>query len=254
MKSLSALDIYRRMFAAPGDGLAAYWYFGTMSVQVEDYPMIPVITAETIMVYKTTTLSPDSFTLDWWEIGVMRDPVTGEIAESWTNPITGAVIPSPRKFEEGPATFTVTAAGDGLKMELVQAHAKVIGVDVEIRERDGRIFLNQIEQKYRGFPRPDGTFPEPGELGSVKARTQLSVWASREELETSAYPFSSGAYEFELDLPPWMGFGDRQGTCITRGIMRKADMNAVTNPIAWSRLEQEFPERFDNGEVRPAWF
>ena len=254
MPALSPLDIYRRMFALPGDGLAAYWYFGTMSVQVEDFPVIPVITAETVMVYKTTTLNADAFTMDWWEIGVMRDPVTGEIAASWTNPITGEVIAAPRKFEEGPATFTVTAAGDGLKMELVQAHAKVIGVEVEISEREDRVFLKQTEHKYRGFPRQDGSFPEPGEPGSVKARTQLSTWASRKELETSAYPFSSGSYEFELDLPPWMGFGDMKGTCITRGVMRKAEMNAIINPIAWRRLEQEFPERFENGEVRPAWF
>jgi len=255
MSKLTALQIYRRMFGTPNDGLAAYWYFGTMSVQVEAFPVIPVITAETIMVYKTTTLSEDSFRMDWWEIGYMRDPVTGEVAETWTNPITGKTIPAPRKFEEGPATFTITADGpERLTIGLVQAHAHVLGVDVTISEAQGQVFLNQVERKIRGFPKQDGSFPEPGEPGAVEARTQLSVWADRQALETEAYPFSSGSYEFELSLPGWMGFGELQGTCLTRGIMRKAPMHERTNPIAWDRLKALFPERFDGEAVKPAWF
>ena len=250
---MNAVDTYRRMFATPTDGLAAYWYFGTMFVQVEDLPELPVITAETLMVYKTSTPEPDTLVMDWWEIGVMRDPVTGEIAEHWVNPITGATIPTPRKFEEGPAGFVVRPQGDGLKIELVQAHAKVIGVETTITESDGRVFLDQVERKYRGFPRPDGTFPEPGEPGSFEARTQLSIWADRAELESSAYPFSSGSYSFSLGLPPWMGFGDRAGACITRGIMRKAPMNDPLNGIAWARLKAEYPGRFDGDAVAPAW-
>lgn len=253
MSELSPLQIYRRMFGTPEDGLAAYWYLGTMSVQVEDLPTIPVVAAETVMVYRTRTLSDTVFKMDWWEIGVMRDPVTGEIPVAWTNPITGAVIPAPRKFEEGPAGFTVTADGDRLHVELVQAHAKILGVEVEMTKADGRVFLKQVETKYRGFPRPDGSFPEPGEVGSVRARTQLSIWADLDELSTSPYPFSSGAYDFELDLPPWMGFGDRKGVCLTRGVMRKADMNDPINPIAWARLKEEFPDRFEGDELRPVW-
>ena len=253
MSDLSPLQIYRRLFGTPEDGLAAYWYLGTMSVQVEDLPVIPVISAETVMVYRTRTLSETSFKMDWWEIGVMRDPVTGEIPRDWTNPITGEVIPAPKKFEEGPAGFTVTATDAGLRVELVQAHAKILGVDVEITQTDGRVLLKQVERKFRGFPRPDGSFPEPGEVGSVRARTQLSVWGDMSELATSAYPFSSGAYDFELDLPPWMNFGDRKGVCLTRGIMRKAAMNDPINPIAWARLKAEFPDRFDGDALQPVW-
>jgi hypothetical protein len=253
MTALSPLQIYQRMFAAPGDGLAAYWYFGTMSVQVEDLPMLPVITAETLMVYKTRSVSETELIMDWWEIGVMRDPVTGEIAETWVNPITGAIIPTPRKFEEGPAGFTVRQVGEKLEIELVQAHAKIIGVATTITERDGRLFLNQVERKHRGFPRPDGSFPEPGEPGSFEARTQLSIWGDKAEVETSDYAFTSGCYDFELGLPPWMGFGERTGTCLTRGIMRKAPMNRQLNPIAWARLKAEYPERFEGDDVRPVW-
>jgi hypothetical protein len=254
MTSLSPLQIHRRMFGTPGDGMAAYWYLGMMSVVVEDGPPIPVIQAETVMVYKATTLSDDAYTLQWWEIGVMRDPVTGEIARDWTNPITGAVLPTSRKFEEGPATFTITAAGEGLKIDLIQAHAKVIGVDVTIRTENGRVFLEQIERKFRGLPRPDGSFPEPGEPGSVEARTRLSIWASLADLESSPYPFSSGSYGLGLDLQPWMGFGDRKGHCVIEGVMRKAGMREKLNPIAWERLKAEFPERFEGEELRPAWF
>lgn len=254
MSLLSPMQIYRRMFGTANDGLACYWYFGTMSIAIDGQPVIPVIQAQTAMVYKTTTLSEHSFKMDWWEIGIMVDPTTGDIAESWTNPMTGAVIRSPRSFEEGPATFTVTEHERNLTIDLVQAHATVIGVEVEISEARGRVFLQQSERKYRGFPRQDGTFPEPGEPGSVLARTQLNVWADSTELQSAEAPFSSGSYEFELDVPSWMGFGDLRGICLTRGIMSKTPMNRALNPLAWQRLRATFPARFDGDELRPAWF
>ena len=251
---LTPLQIYRALFATPEDGMAAYWYFGDMSVQVEGLPTIPVISAATVMVYRTTTLSDDSFRMDWWEIGVMFDPVTGDVAKEWTNPVTGAVISTPRKFEEGPASFTITSNGaDGLKIDLIQAHAHVLGVDVEIKEADGRVLLIQNERKYRGMPRPDGSFPEPGEPGSVKAFTKLSLWGDMEALATSDYPFSSGAYDFELEAPAWMGFGDRPASCLIRGIMRKAAMNHPLNPTAWASLKAAFPDRFDGDQILPVW-
>ncbi len=253
MSSMSHLDIYRRMFSMPKDGLAAYWYLGAMSVAVEPYPVIPVLQVETLMIYKTTTLSPVQFRMDWWEIGVMRDPVTGEIPQVWTNPITGAKISPPKSFEEGPASFTVTQVGNGLKVDLVQAHAQILGVEVQIEHVQDRVFMRQTERKIRGFPRPDGSLPNPGEPGSVQAQTQLAVWADATALEADDYPFSSGAYEFKLGVPDWMGFGDRPGVCLTRGVMTKAAMNETLNPTAWVRLQQIFPQRFEGDEVRPVW-
>ncbi|WP_428149687.1 hypothetical protein [Brevundimonas sp.] len=247
------LSAYRTMFGTARDGVAAYWYFGTAFVEIEGFPVTPAIQAETLMVYKTTTLSPDAFRMDWWEIGYMRDIATGEISKSWVNPITGAVRTSPQKFEEGPAHFLIQRDGDGLKLELEQAHARIDRVDVVFTEEDGRILLTQTERKTRGFPLPDGTMVGPDHPDASAAVTTLSIISSRPDLASDSAP-GSGAYDFVLQkLPSWMGFGDRKGTLLTRGAMVKAEMNHALNPIAWQRLKDLFPECFDGDVVLPKW-
>lgn len=252
MTDLDALDVYRRMFVTADDAEVAWWYFGTSFAEVDGYPSVPVTHIETILVNKATTLSPDSFRIDWWEIGYMRDPTTGEIARSWLNPITGDEVTSPHNFEEGPSHFIVERAGRGLKLHLVQAHARVESVDVDISRRDGRIFINQVEHKVRGFPQPDGSMPSLDSHNVSSARTRLSLFSSETDLGRNNMP-SSGSYEFELALPPWMAFGGKPGRCITRGIMVKAPINHKLNPTAWARLKSVFPECFRGDELLPRW-
>ena len=248
-----ALAAYRRMFATATDGVAAWWYFGTAFAEIPGYLSLPVIQAETLMIYKTTTLSADAFRMDWWEIGYMRDLATGEIARAWTNPLTGATVAAPQKFEEGPAHFLIARDGAGLKLELTQAHARIERVDVVFSEADGRVLLEQTERKVRGFPLPDGSMPSLDSADVSAARTTLSIQAARADLVNPSAP-CSGAYDFELRKPPgWMGFGDRPGTAMTRGAMVKAGLNEQINPIAWRRLQQLFPDCFDGDEVRPRW-
>jgi hypothetical protein len=250
--ALDPLDAYRRLFANAHDGLSAWWYFGTSFVDIESFPTIPVLQVETLMIYKTRTLSSDSFRMDWWEIGCMRDPTTGQLAISWTNPITGAVVATPDRFEEGPAHFIISRSGDGLAAELVQAHARVERVDVVLREVGERVWLEQTERKVRGFPLPDGSMPDLNSDSVSPARTRLSVFGARADLARDDAP-ASGAYEFELAPPPWMGFGALTGRSITRGIMVKAAMNQRLHPAAWKSLEGLFPDRFENHDVRPRW-
>ena len=252
MSGLNALDVYRRMFATAEDGLAAWWYFGTSFVDIDSYPTLPVLHIETLMIYNTTTLSPDAFRMDWWEIGYMRDPTTGEVARRWLNPITGAVVPAPDRFEEGPSHFIIERSGTGLQVTLVQAHARIESVVVTVTERDGRACIEQTERKVRGFPLPDGSMPSLDSDHVSRARTKLSLFSSLADVGKNSAP-SSGAYEFELAPPPWMGLGDRPGRSITRGIMVKADMNQQLNPLAWQRMKSLFPDCFDGDQVRPRW-
>jgi hypothetical protein len=204
------------------------------------------------MVYKTATLSPDAFRMEYWEIGYMRDPTTGEIARRWLNPITGAEVASPDRFEEGPAHFIIERDGAGLKLELVQAHARIESVDVAVTSRNGRVVIEQTERKVRGFPLPDGSMPSLDSDSVSRARTKLTLFASQADLAFNSAP-SSGAYEFELGPPPWMGFGNTPGRSITRGSMVKADMHEQRNPVAWARMKSLFPDCFDGDEVRPRW-
>ena len=253
MADFDPLDAYRRMFADPQDGVSAWWYLGTSFARMEGYPVIPVLHVETVMIYKTATLSPDSFRMDWWEIGYMRDPVTGEIADTWTNPITGARLPFPKKFEEGPSHFTFTRAGEGLKVELVQRHARVEGVEVTFVARDGRLLLDQHERKVRGFPLPDGTMPSLDSDQVSRTRTRLSVFSSVEDLKRPNAP-SSGSYEFELKAPAWLGMGDRPGTAFVSGIMVKSPhVDEQLNRSGWARLQSLFPDCFDGDRIKPRW-
>jgi hypothetical protein len=253
MSELDPLDTYRRMFAEPTDGVSAWWYLGTSYAEMDGYPVIPVLNVETVMLYKTSTLSPDSFRMDWWEIGYMRDPVTGEVAKTWTNPITGAQLPFPQKFEEGPSYFTFTREDARLKVELVQKHARVESVEVSFTERDGRILLDQHERKVRGFPLPDGSMPSLDSDQVSRARTRLSIFSAKADLERPGAP-SSGSYEFELKAPAWMGMGERPGRTIVRGVMVKApDPQAQLNPTGWARLRELFPDCFEGERIVPNW-
>ena len=220
--------------------------------EIEEYPTLPVLHIETLMIYNTTTLSDKAFRMDWWEIGYMRDPTTGEIARQWLNPITGALVDCPDRFEEGPSHFIIEQAGAALEVSLVQAHARIESVEVNFTTQGGRVFLEQTERKVRGFPLPDGSMPSLDSDQVSSARTMLSVFASQDDLaKNSAH--SSGAYEFELAPPAWMGFGGRPGRSITRGIMVKAGMNHQLNPLAWQRMKALFPDCFDGESVRPRW-
>ena len=103
------------------------------------------------MIYRTETLSPESYRIHWREVGYFRDPVSGEVAADWLNPITGELLPAPKSFEEGPSFYTISLDGDGLRVELEQAHAKVRGIDVTFgTAAPGRVSLTQRERKVRG--------------------------------------------------------------------------------------------------------
>lgn len=255
MSQLDLFTAYRRMFACPDGELVAWWYFGSCHADVPGYPELLVTAAETVMVYRTETISPDVFRLQWWEIGYFRDPATGEISHSWLNPVTGKTVSAPRMFEEGPATLTISRAGEGVSIDLVQAHAMVRGVDVTWRIEGDRVFINQQERKARGLPRPDGSLPEEGSPDVSEGVTNLSIFASLADVEAggTVYP-CTGGYTFELDAPaPWMGFASTQGRMIIRGRMEKTPVDEVLNPIAWQRLKQLFPHAFDGDDLKPRW-
>ncbi len=208
------------------------------------------------MVYRVETISPKKFSIHWREIGYFRDPLTGEIAESWINPITGQNVRCSQVFEEGPGCTTVTATPEGIDISLAQPFAIVRSVDTAISVADGQISLAQTERKQRGYPQEDGSLPEPGAEGTSEGVTVLSIFGNRNEVndDTKNWVASSGSYEFGLStLPPWMGFGDRVGRTTVRGVLRKAAIDEPTNLVAWTRLQTLFPNYFIGGRLRHDW-
>lgn len=249
------LDLYRRTFYTAEDGDCAWWYLGTTMAEVPGQHVLPVMQAETVMVYRSETLSDDSFRVHWWEIGYFRDPVTGEIASSWRNPLTGIEATPPRGFEEGPCHYDVHRAEQGVRLELVQPHAVVLGVAAVLSHSHGQCHIAQTERKARGYPSADGSLPDPTSTGAAQATTILSVHASQADLASgAAWVPGSGEYSFELTmLPPWMGFGALQGKATTYGRMHKARVNEPLNPLAWQRLKAVYPQHFNGDRITPVW-
>ena len=257
MPEISLLDTHRRIMASAEDRDVCWWYLGTTFAQVDGYPDIAALQAETIMIYRTQTLSPESYRIHWREVGYFRDPVSGEVAQDWLNPITGEVCAAPRSFEEGPSYYTVTAAADGLRIELEQAHATVRGIDVSFgKAGPGRVSLTQRERKVRGFPLPDGTMPQAGSDALSETTTVLSLFADRAQVDaaSAAEVACSGLYSFELsNLPPWMGFGEMPGRTMVKGVMRKTQLQQHLNASAWTRLSAAFPDYFTGSLLTPPW-
>ncbi len=242
-------DAYRRILATTGSEEVWWWYFGTLMVDVDGLPSVPLLEAETIMAYRTQTLSPDSFRIHWREIGYFRDPRTGEIAAPFVNPITGHQLTPPRSFLEGPGHYTITRTEAGVRLDIVQPHANIQSADVTLRELPGgRVLLQQTERKTRGLPLPDGTMPKEG----MQAHTVLSFFANAADLDKPSAQ-AEGSYSFTLDgLAPWLGLGARTGGSTVHGILTKSTPAEHQNATAQTRLLDLFPQ-FRTEPLAPAF-
>jgi hypothetical protein len=248
------LAAYRRMLTSADDGSkTAWWYLGTTIARPEGFEPIVVNHVETVMIYGATTLNADGYRVPWWEIGLFRDAATGEVATTWTNPLTGADLPAAPSFEEGPSAYTVRRAGEGLAIvDAVQAHAALDSATLELRPVGDKLCVTQTELKTRSFPGPDGRIPDLAEGQAVRSRTVLQFLADRADLAggASSVP-ASGFYSFELAAPAWLGFGDRLVDFAVRGLMRKAALYPPLNPRGWADLQTLFPRHFADGRLTP---
>ena len=247
------VEAYQKIFASTRTENVCCWYLGTLFMHPVDGPEIPLLHVAAVMAYRIDAQTPASFRMRWTEVGQFRDPVTGGAATSWLNPLTGATVPTPRTFRDGPGEYLVNSTQDGLAVSLEQTGALVDGVSVSIAQEGPRVFLQQVERKRRRLqtgPAADPDAPLP------KAVTTLSLWADRSEVEDDARAsvHASGSYSFEGEgLPGLPGLESFQGTTVVRGIMRKAATDEVLHPAAWEALQETYPDFFDADRVAPRW-
>ena len=252
---MHALDIYRRTLTSARDEDSAWWYLGTGIVTVPGHPPIIVNHVETVMIYRAATIDAESYRVPWWEIGVFRDPITGEVPEEWFNPLTGVTVPAARTFEEGPSGFSIRSAGDeGLEIfDAVQAFAELESARVDFRELGERIVVTQTERKRRAFPDAGG-IPELDERTGSQAHTVLQWSVAKADLASDAVSVpATGSYSLDIDTPAWLGLGEIQSSFQIVGTMHKSAMNAPLNPRGWADLQRLFPHYFENGKIRPRW-
>jgi hypothetical protein len=251
------LDAYRRMLVGAEDGAeSAWWYLGTTIASPDGFEEIVVNHVETVMVYRAQSLGPDAFRVPWWEIGLFRDAITGEIASDWTNPLTGAPLKAARQFEEGPSGYSLRrGAVGGIEMfDAVQAFAILDRATIEARRVGDKLCITQTELKTRSFPDPDGRIPDVSEGKAVRSRTVLQFLADIADLASDAPSVpASGMYSFELAAPAWLGFGDMPVSFAIRGLMHKAAMQEPLNPRGWADLQLLYPQYFAEGRLQPQW-
>ena len=252
---MNSADIYRRTLASANDGeVCAWWYLGTTTLEVAGHPEIIVNHVETVMLYRSETLANGGFRVPWWEIGLFRDAITGEIADNWLNPLTGASVPAAKSFEEGPSGFSIRTAGDGVEMfDAVQAFAELDRAEIDITRANGRVTVTQTEIKRRSFPGRDG-IPDLAKGEGSRSHTVLQWSAAEQDLQGDAASVpATGVYSLELAAPPWLGLGDRPSRFMVKGLMHKAPLSPPLNALGWADLQQLFPQYFDGDLIKPRW-
>lgn len=256
---MNPVDVYRRTLTSREPEPTAWWYLGTTTFAAEGHPEIIVNHVETVMLYRAEPLDAGgaaggAFRVPWWEIGVFRDAITGEVASDWTNPLTGETVAAARTFEEGPSGYTIHPGGDGVILtDAVQAFAALESATITVAEAEGRVSVTQVEEKVRAFPARDG-IPDLDQGQSTRSRTVLQWFADARDLADDAPSVpATGVYSFEIGAPPWLGMGERKGVFSVKGLMQKASLDAPLNPRGWADLKKLFPQYFDGDTILPRW-
>lgn len=253
--TLTAFEIYRRTLTSADETDTAWWYLGSSTAQVEGHPEIIISHVETVMIYRSVSLGKSSYRVPWWEIGVFRDAITGEIAKTWTNPVTGVTVEAPSKFEEGPSGFSVRDDGHGgVEMfDAVQAFASLENADITVSQEGDRVMVTQLETKTRSFPGKDG-IPDLEMGESSRSRTVLQWLASKTDLESGAPSVpATGMYSLEIAAPHWLGFGDTPVRFMVKGLMVKSPLDPPLNPRGWADLQNVYPQYFEKSAIVPRW-
>jgi hypothetical protein len=249
----ASVAAWRKAFASLRDGEeVCCWYIGTMFLRPPGVPEIPVMHAETIMVYRASALADGSTQMRWIEIGRFLDPLTGRPTDTWLNPFTGRRVPMPRSFITEPSSYHVRGGADALSVRLDQHDARVENVETRISAQGGRVWVHQTERKVRGVP-SDST--EAAVAGRPRSLTQLALAVDQKEIDDPQRlsAAASGSYSFETDaLPAWAGIGGA-GSTIVRGIMQKAATDVRVNAEAWDALRTLYPQFFSGDKVAPRW-
>ena len=248
-----AFDLYRRILFTDANGEVCWWYCGTVFSEIKGLGNVPISQAETIMLYRTEMVSADCFKVHWKEVGYFRDIATGEILQSWFNPFSGKTVKRASGLEDGPAYYTVSRADTGhnnFSITLTQAHANVHSVKLETTIADGRVCFVQSEDKTRTYQRPDGSWPDLDSADASTILTVLSIYGSIDDARANP-TFCPGA-GFYSSGPVGKGTGAWSGT-VVRGVMKKAAIDEQLNTLAWQRLNNMYPDFFNNGKVEPDW-
>lgn len=251
MNGIDLYDAYARTMVSRRDGMVCWWYAGVLSAHLDGLIGLPCVGSQTIMAMRVRHVSPDAMRIDWTELVLLRDLMTGKPVTDWQNPITGQSASLKSAFRDGPVTYHVSRAGAGLNLRVEQPGAIIIASHIDAEVREGQVIFTQTEVKERDFAQHTTAKTS----SAAHLVTRLMFTASLQELSADVDTVSSsGCYDAQLDgmLSGWMDFGTTKGTSSVRGIIRKATPDQVLDPETWAFYQQTFPDFFHNGRVSPA--
>ncbi len=249
-------DAYAKVLASRAGGAACWWFSGLMFAHVDGLREFAVLAEHSLLVC-VAEARQGSMTYTWRQIGYYEDLFTGQVARTWDNPFLGRAVSLPPIFSEGPKHYTLNPRPPlGATLTLDYDKVRVIALGLTGNVVEGRVVLAQTETKIQGFPGPDGRLPAVNSPGVTGVQTVMSFVAAQSAVEDPARASVSatGFYNSVYDsLPAWMGFGDRYGSALSKGLMLKAALDARPDPAVWSRLKQLHPRTFKGDRLRTDW-
>lgn len=228
------VDAWRRGFAAARGGTSVCWYAGTLYAHVDGLREFPILALNAMMWCKTSTLA-DAIVVDWRTFGYFSDLQSGTPASHWDNVFTGRRQAVPRRFAEGPGRYRLSTHDATLALSASQVRVNRVNLTGS-NTADG-LMLTQIEGTLQGLPRLDGTLPPLGSSDITERQTRLQ-WVT-----PPAQPLAgvSGFFNHVYDaLPPWLGFGERLGSALSKGVMRKTAAEVTVNRAVLSQIHRLF--------------
>lgn len=191
------------------DGRLTIGYVVGARYAVPEHRAIPMmgILAATFSRYRR--VSESAFEVRAIEVAFFTDLDTGELLETWKNPVTGAVVKVPQT-RMGPSQSTLTV--DGLEVNRPSGEAAAAGITLTHRFLPPLVVGDDvwITEDIRA---EGGAGPRPfvyNELSTCHARkSQLD--------DPAATVATTVDYQSLITYRPWMGFGDAPGHTIARG-------------------------------------
>jgi hypothetical protein len=220
-----------KMRGSLDDRLSLGWVTGKRYVVVEHeaVPMMGMVAA-TLTRYRRT--SAEEFAVRSLEVAYFTDFNSGELLETWENPVTGKVVDVPRT-RMGPSSLTVTADGLDVKTPVGEARGFKLNHRFEpafVRGDD--VWINEVIG-VNGEARPGQRPFVYNEMTTYQARMSDLADPGQQMVPTNV------SFHGLVTYRPWMGFGDTPGHTMAHGAGTRAT-RIEDLPAYWIELTERF--------------
>ena len=229
---------WQRLVAPAPGGRCAWSLRGTAFAHVDGLREFAVMAHNALMLCDASA-STDAPVVAWQTFGYFGDLERGAPATHWVNAFDGAEQAVPPRFVEGPGRYRLDVATAALELQADRVRSNRCSLGGTVAA-DGRVSLTQLEGTLQGLPRLDGTLP-PLDSADVTERQTRLQFLGLPEAGAPVRGFYTQVYDA---LPAWLGFGDRLGSLLVKGVMRKHPVGDAPDPAMAAHLKRLFGDDF----------